>query len=342
MTANGREKVLGTSSKYDKGLSVLEQYDLVSENAYRGRGTLLCETSQGLKMIQPYTGSAKRLEKINQILEHLQQAGHENLDRILRNKEEGLISTDKEGTAYLVKNWWEARECDVRSEMDILRCMQLLGYVHRDLFLQIEGGCEREDLASEYLKHNQQLKKIRGYMRQRKQKSPFEYEFLNSVGRYLEYARKAQDFLQEIDYESLRQRDLERGSICHGMCNQHNFLLSDDQVILVNFDHFFAGSHMTDVAQFMRKIMEKHNWNPYLAHRMLEAYDQVCSIGKEDWMLLEARLLYPEKYWKTANFYYNNNKAFLPEKNLDKLYVILRQEEKWQDFMKAVFGGTRR
>ena len=77
MAGNGRGKVLGTSSnKYDKGLSVLEQYDLVSETTYRGRGSLLCQTEQGLKMIKPYTGSAKRLEKINEILEHLKRSGH--------------------------------------------------------------------------------------------------------------------------------------------------------------------------------------------------------------------------------------------------------------------------
>ena len=95
---------------------------------------------------------------------------------------------------------------------------------------------------------------------------------------------------------------------------------------------------MADVAQFLRKIMEKHNWNPHLAHRMLEAYDQIDPISEEQWKLLKVRMSYPEKFWKISNFYYNNNKAFLPEKNVDKLNVILRQEEKWEIFMKTIFG----
>ena len=187
MAGNGRGKVLGTSSsKYDKGLSVLEQYDLVSENTYRGRGSLLCQTEQGWKMIRPYAGSAKRLEKINEILEHLRSVGHGNVDLILRNKEEQLISTDKEGYSYLVKDWWDVRECEVRSETDVLLCMEEMARMHRDMYLPFDGICEQENLFDLYQKHNQQLKKIRTYVRGRKQKSVFEYKFLEQVSGYLE------------------------------------------------------------------------------------------------------------------------------------------------------------
>lgn len=346
MAGNGRGKVLGTSSKYDRGLSVLEQYDLVSEEAYRGRGTLLCQTQQGLKMIKPYTGSVKRLEKINLILEHLQKAGHGHLDLVLRNKEGSLISTDKDGYTYLVKNWWEARECDVRSESDILRCMKRMARMHKDMqvsgedaaLLALElGECEMENLLTEYEKHNQQLKKIRDYIRRRKQKNAFEYQYLNSVGRYLEYGIAAHGRLKQIGYDKQRSQDIKEGKICHGLCNQHNFLLSKDQETLVNFDHFFIGNHMTDVAQLLRKIMEKHNWDMELAHRMLETYDHIYGITDQQWKQLGIRMAYPEKYWKIANFYYNNNKAFLPEKNVDKLNVFILQERKWLAFLEAVF-----
>lgn len=352
MAENGREKVLGTSSKspgarekvqrtfskHDRGLSVLEQYDLVSENTYRGRGTLLCQTEQGLKMIKPYTGSVKRLEKINQILEHLKEAGHENLDMVLRNKEGSLISTDKDGITYLVKDWWDVLECDVRSESDILSCMQQLAHMHKNMYLQIEGGCEKEDLLQEYEKHNQQLKKIRVYIRHRKQKNTFEYQYLESVGRYLEYGTKACARLKEIGYMQMRAQDIEAGSICHGMCNQHNFLISQEQAALVNFDYFFMGNHMADVAQFLRKMMEKHNWNQELARRMLDAYDRICPITQYQWKLLGIRMAYPEKYWKISNFYYNNNKAFLPEKNMDKLNQFIMQENRWLNFLEKICG----
>ena len=77
----------GGYAGYDRGLSVLDKYNLVSEHTYRGRGSLLCQTQQGLKMIRPYTGSADRLEKVYELLRHLQEAGHKQLDQFLRNEE---------------------------------------------------------------------------------------------------------------------------------------------------------------------------------------------------------------------------------------------------------------
>ena len=73
----------GGYSGYDKGLSVLEQYGLVSENTYRGRGALLCQTQQGLKMIRPYEGPAERLEKVYELLEHLKEAETESLSYLV-------------------------------------------------------------------------------------------------------------------------------------------------------------------------------------------------------------------------------------------------------------------
>ena len=48
------------------------------------------------------------------------------------------------------------------------------------------------------------------------------------------------------------------------------------------------------------------------------------------------RFLYPEKFWKIVNFYYNNGKAFIPWKTAEKLENILRQEAQKQDFIKVV------
>lgn len=336
---NQSEKtVAGKKSKYDKGLSVLEQYDLSSENTFRGRGTLLCQTLEGLKMIQPYTGSEKHLEKINRILKHLQNCGHHNLDLICPNKENALISTDSEGYTYLVKNWFPDRECDVRSEKDLLECMGRMARLHKDMFLQVEDTCKEENLLVEYEKHNQQLKKIRFYIRHRKQKNAFEYLYLNSVEYYLERGVQAYENLKDSSYEKKRNCDVAAGSICHGMCNQHNFLMTPDGATLVNFGDFFVGNHMADVAQFLRKIMEKQNWNPMLAGKMLDRYDAVFPFDDTQWEQLKVRMAYPEKYWKIANFYYNNNKAFLPEKNMEKLELLIHQEQKWINFYYAVFG----
>ena len=49
------------------------------------------------------------------------------------------------------------------------------------------------------------------------------------------------------------------------------------------------------------------------------------------------RFLYPEKYWKQINFYYNSNKAWIPARNTEKLKILEEQEperKKFLDFLR--------
>ena len=380
----------GGYSGYDKGLSVLEQYDLTSENTYRGRGALLCQTQQGLKILRPYDGPAGRLEKVYELQEHLKEAGHKNIDQILRNKDGNLITTDKDGISYIVKDWWDLRECDARSGNDVIKAVRELASVHKDMYMKtksevygevncikespssletndkktfvnvLETKCERgysdmqeqksesedmeraqrncqenqaPDLREIYRKHNQELKKIREFIRKRKQKNQFEYMYLEHVPRYLAYGEETLRQLEVSSYEKMRSQDFKKGSVCHNGCTQHNFFMSKSGAILVNYEHYCFDSHMADLAQFLRKVLEKHGWNRSLAEKIMHAYDLVRPLSCEERKQLQIRLAYPEKFWKIANYYYNNNKAFFPERNVEKLVHQMENERNWLEFI---------
>ena len=57
----------------EKSLKLLEQYDLELISARRGRGSYICETSLGKKLLTDYTGSEKKIVFTNQLLERMEQ-----------------------------------------------------------------------------------------------------------------------------------------------------------------------------------------------------------------------------------------------------------------------------
>ena len=59
----------------EKSLKLLEQYDLELISARRGRGSYICETSLGKKLLTDYTGSEKKIVFTNQLLERMEQKG---------------------------------------------------------------------------------------------------------------------------------------------------------------------------------------------------------------------------------------------------------------------------
>ena len=71
---------------------------------------------------------------------------------------------------------------------------------------------------------------------------------------------------------------------------------------------------------------------------MLRMYDAEITLGKKERDYLAVRLAYPEKFWKIVNLYYHSNKAWIPEKNVEKLRTAIRQNEEKKRFLSNIFA----
>ncbi|MGI6069151.1 MAG: CotS family spore coat protein [Blautia sp.] len=323
---------------YDYGLSVLEQYDVTVKDSCRGRGALLCHTDQGLLLIREFRGSEKKLGYQQELLLQIQKNQEVRVDAVLPNKEGGLVSCDSDGIPYVVRFWFEARECDTRSREDILRSVGALANVHKEMHLSPVADYAAQSLEDELDRHNRELRKIRKFVRQKRKKNEFEAVFLSSVDWFLERGEQALSMLKDSGYGKLRRECLEEGRICHGEFNQHNVLLSPRWEAITNFEHWSFDVQTADLYRFMRKILEKYNWEERLADAMLKAYDKVRPLSPGEWEDLKVRFCYPEKYWKLANYYYTHNKAWISGKTIEKLKKLVEQQETWEKFGKKMFS----
>ena len=85
--------------------------------------------------------------------------------------------------------------------------------------------------------------------------------------------------------------------------------------------------------------MEKNDWDRALGRAMLEAYERVLPFGSLEKKCLYYLFLYPEKYWKLANYYYVHKKTLVSRKNTEKLQNLVRQKENWEYFIRKCFGS---
>ena len=195
----------------------------------------------------------------------------------------------------------------------------------------------KESLCSEFQRHNRELRKIRKFVCSKQRKNQFEQEFLDSVYDFLGHGEDAVKRLEKSGYEELRKRELEEGAVCHGEFNQHNVLFTEEgNIATTNFDKWNFDVQAGDLYRFMRKILEKHQWNQELGKKILLAYHEIRPLTQAEVENLRIRFAYPEKYWKLANYYYTHNKAWISEKNLEKLERLRKQQEKWRDFVDSI------
>ena len=322
---------------YDYGLTVLEQYGFTASASGRVRGALLCRTEKGPVILREFHGSEKKLAMQQMLLRNLRDEGY-LVDTFLENREGALVSRDRDSIPYTAQNWFEGRECDTRSEADVRRSVRILAELHRKMHLPLEADYTGRDLREEYIRHNQEMRKIRRFIRKKGAAGPFEKQYLASVEWFLEKGEAAAALLETTDYSKLRDQILREGCVCHGEFNQHNVLLTGSNMAVTGFGHWSFDIQMADLYRFMRKILEKCGWDIRVAEKMLTSYNTVRPITGSEWQNLKVRFFYPEKYWKLANHYYTHSKAVISGKNVEKLHSMVSQKAQWEGFLKQCFG----
>ncbi|WP_440321259.1 phosphotransferase [Laedolimicola sp.] len=327
----------------EKALQILEQYDLEVLRSYGGRGGIMLETKDGLKMIKEFAGSRAKLPLEQRVLGILAERGVCAVDQVQANKEGELVTIGDYETPYIIKDWPPGRECDPKNEEELLKSMRLLARVHRELrgVLRTEGAERRRiqgaDRSEELEKHNREMKRARNFIRTRQKKGEFELLYLQCAETIFQNGADALELLKASGSEKLYQQAVDGEHLCHGEYVHHNILLQRQETALVNFSRFEINVQMNDVSQFLRKIMEKHNWNGGLAERMLTAYERERPLSGEERAYLAASLCYPEKAWKLVHHYYHTNKAWVPEKSAEKLQVFLAQNESRKKMVKELW-----
>lgn len=323
----------------EKGLAVLEQYDLDVRSARRGRGSFLVETDRGLKILTEFSGTEGRLNFQSQVMEHLREEGMDRLDFLVPNREGTFLVKDREEISYILRDWHEGKECDARSLTDILEAVRTLAFLHRCFrFPEAESreNYGESSLSEELARKNAELRKVRKFIRTRRRKNAFEQEFLNRFEEFYQEAEAAEEAAGSRNAEKLYRESMEKGCLCHGDFNHHHVLLSGDGTAVTEFGRCHYGIQMGDFSQFFRKILEKFNWDQNYGMAMLREYQRVRPMSEEERENLKIRLSYPEKFWKLANHYYGSNKAWIPQKNTEKLKALSGQQSQKASFLKIL------
>ncbi len=321
---------------YNRVNQILEQYPFAVNQTYKGRGALILDTDAGLKILKEYKGSEARADFLYTTLSFLKENGQRRVDCIVKTKEERAIAKDTDETTYLVRDWYEGRECDVKSREDVLRSIRQLAHVHttlRRFALDIPEylTVSPDALLNEYQRHSRELKKVRHYIGAKKKKNDFEMEFVRYCGDFLDQAATV-IALQERELQTAGE-EAQCYGICHGDFNQHNVIFSREGPAILNYEKAGYDVQAGDLGNFMRKILEKHNWNLGLGMDMLDAYDKTRSLKDGELKQLYIRLAYPEKFWKICNHYYNTSKAWVCGRDLEKLIRVVEQDEAKKRFL---------
>ncbi len=329
----------------DRAISLLEQYEIEVLRTRKGRGAIICDTNQGCLIFKEYTGNEDRIEMQNKVLTHIGQKGKVAVEAIIPTAENTLFVKDNDGVKYILKTYREGRECNIHDRAECVEVVKLLARLHETMELP-KDSVENAPVFSqekEYEKHNKELKKVRKYLQQRSQKTWFEICLLNTFDYFLEQALRVTE--EWHPYQELKNGTSDEAQemiFCHGDYQYHNILRCEKEWFLINFEKCMRDDPVRDLYLLLRKLLEKSNWSISLGKELLAAYETERPISAISRIDLYYRLAYPEKFWKIVNFYYNSGKAWIPDRNREKLEKLMVQEKEKQQFLEEVFQNVSR
>lgn len=323
----------------DKMGVIYRQYELKIFDTYRVKGCTVLDTDDGEWIIKPYESSETKAKIDNMIKKHMKDCGYEKVDEIRENKEGNLISYNQYGNPFVVRRMLKGQECDLYNENQVLEATTALARLHDTLKqMRLDDELEKKirvkNLFEEMDSHLKGMKRIKRYLIEKNKKNYFESEFLNMFDRYIEQGENSKLMVNELKKTGVElERDLYHGSFDH---HSVLFLENDNSVAVTNFEKCAIGSQIVDFYHFLRKTMEKNDWNERLGNEMIMEYTSNGRVSDFEWETLRILLEFPEKFWKIANQYYNKRKVWVSDKSIQKLNSLNEQEEKRKMFIKTV------
>lgn len=318
---------------------MIDNYDVNVNSTRRVRGAIFYDTDKGPMLLRELNVSEKRLPGLYELGLGLEKQGCERTERLIKTKEGNLFCEDEDGKKYILKKWFQGKECDPHKESEIMEGVRNLALLHRAMEdISCDKSYRKESLRKEYFRHNRELKKVRAFVRNKTMKGKFEISFLHNFDAMYEWALAAEKYLDASDYDALLEASIADGKLVHGDYNYHNILMTVAGVATTNFEHFHAGIPVTDLYYFLRKTMEKNAWDISLGHKMLDNYSRILPLTTAQMEYLAVCIAYPEKFWKVANSYYRSSKSWVSAKNLEKLETSILQAYQKQEFLEAIFS----
>ena len=364
----------------DRNQEVFRRYDIKVYTTYKARGAVVLETDRGLLLLKSFEGSMARVEFENAVKEFLIQKGYANVDLYLRNMDGELITEDYIGNKYVLKNWFVGEECNLKETSDVMNATTNLASMHTlmvDMPVEeeIEASNLQPNLFDTYEKRNRELKRVRAYIKDKRQKNEFEMCYLNNYEKFAQQGIKALQILKDSRYLELYEDAKKHCQLYHGNYTYHNVMmlrgnqpastyemrgkgksryLQEDlslaaaqlsqgsrEVAATNFDKVGVGLQVFDLYHFLRKALEKNDWDIDYGSMLIEQYNQTKELSLDELKVLYVMLLYPEKFWKITNFYYNSKKTWVPQRNIQKLMGIQEQyglKEKFLNHFSLMVG----
>lgn len=326
-----------------RGIKMIESRDLIESifgiklsSIKPCRAGYVLDTDKGKKHLRQCQCSDNRILYVHEAKEHLFHHGFTTLDTytVALN---GKPYMELDGQFYVMTPFIDARECEFGDDTDAIRASTALAQMHKaGKGFKPGNGIS---IPSELGKLPESLKKrydeiLRMRRKAERERGAFDYIYLDCVDKFIELAEESLALLDGAQYPRLVKKALLEGCICHHDYSYQNILIKGPTTYITGFEACCEELRIYDLVNLIRRKMRKCNWDPQKATLLLDAYGEIAPLSADEVYIMKAMLLFPQKFWRVANRYYNSRRSWAQKNFTGMLEEVITEYHEHISFMK--------
>lgn len=271
-------------------------------------------------------------------IKHLQSNGFETIPAIIKTSSGcDYIRIDNK-YAYLTE-WIDARKADYDDTHDIMLTAHKMAELHvksRNFSVTPEM-LPRIGWFKWIETYNTRINEILDFKRcieNKKKRTQFDNIYLDVMNEEIERGKNSINNLSDSDYIFIMERQIAEKGFCHHDFACHNILIKDDDKInIIDFDYCILDTHLHDLSSFLMRTMKNGKWSIENAFIILETYNEVYPLLKEEIPVMAAFLEFPQDYWQIGIQYYLEKQPWEEDFFIKRLIKVIEDRDERQGFI---------
>lgn len=314
------------------------QFNIKIEVIKPHKGVYYLKTDKGERCLKKINYGPQKLLFVYGAKEHLIKNQFENIDRYYLNGDQepyALVNED----LYTLSQWIHGRECDFHNIEEVIKAAKTLANLHKSSIdyeppenSKLKSDLERWPHLME--KRVKSFDKMWDMARKKGTKSEYDLSYMRNMEFYRELGNRAKRVLASSKYDFVCQKTEEDKIFCHHDYTYHNIIIDDkENYNVIDFDYCKREIRSYDIANFMIKVLKRNNWDLDFAKAILKAYDEEWALYEEEYRIIFAFLLFPQRFWRLANRYYYNEVNWGQSTFLNKMDHLVEEKENYLNFI---------
>lgn len=318
--------------------TVLDHYPLRVRSITPHKAVWRLETDLGPKMLKRSNVREPKLLYLYEAMGHLINRGFDKVPPFIStNSGEPFVITDQ--NLYFLSDWVEGRESDFASRADLDLVTRTLAEFHlaaKDL--ELSPGAQAKHMYGKWPEtfeyRCRELIQYKEEARARNNPSLFDRKYIAYADYFHGMGQQALRTLANSRYQELVQKAKLEKCYCHRDVAGRNFIITPDrQCFLIDFDYSRFDIRITDIVRLLERTLKKVGWDIDTAKHILNIYNAVYPISKEEYPIVLAFLQFPQKFWRVSCRYYTNTKEWPEKKYLTKINLLIKQKKAKELFL---------